>query len=78
VPIEIAGQTYYKTSEACVKARISKATLFRWLKSGVIRKSHRDRRGRRLFTEDDMNTILAESDRVDVEDIPERLENDKH
>lgn len=78
MPIEIAGQTYYKTSEACVKARISKATLFRWLKSGVISKAHRDRRGRRLFTEDDMNTILAESDRVEVEDIPDRLESDKH
>jgi predicted site-specific integrase-resolvase len=78
VPIEIAGQTYYRTSEACLKARISKATLFRWLKLGVIRKSHRDRRGWRLFTEDEMNTILAESDRVDVEDVSNRLKNDNH
>ena len=78
MPIEIAGLTYYKTSEASVKARISKATLFRWLKSGVISKSHRDRRGRRLFTEDDMKTILAESERVDVEDSSDRLENDNN
>jgi excisionase family DNA binding protein len=69
VPIEIDGQTYYRTSEACVQARVSRATLFRWLKAGVLRKSHRDRRGWRLFTEDDMNTILAESNRVEVEDI---------
>ncbi len=78
MPIEIAGQTYYRTSEACVNARISKATLFRWLKCGVIKKSHRDRRGRRLFTEDDMNAILAESNRVDVEDISDRLTNDNN
>jgi DNA-binding transcriptional MerR regulator len=78
VPIEIDGRIYYRSSEACVKARISKATLFRWLKFGVINKSHRDRRGWRLFTEDDMNTILAESNRVDVEDISDRLKNDNH
>jgi DNA-binding transcriptional MerR regulator len=75
VPIEIAGQIYYKTSEACERARISKATLFRWLKSGVIRKAHHDRRGRRLFTEDDMKIILAESDRVEVEDISAGLKD---
>lgn len=67
MPIEIAGQTYYLTSEACRKAGISKATLFRWLKSGLLCKSHWDRRRRRLFTEDDMNNILAESNRVDIE-----------
>jgi DNA-binding transcriptional MerR regulator len=72
VPIEIDGLTYYITSEACAQARVSRATLFRWLKAGVLSKSHRDRRGWRLFTEDDMKTILAESNRVDVADIPGR------
>jgi DNA-binding transcriptional MerR regulator len=69
MPTELAGQTYYRTSEVCTEARVSRATLFRWLKAGILRKSHRDRKGWRLFTEDDMNTILAESDRVEAEDV---------
>lgn len=77
MPIEIAGQTYYLTSEACRKAGISKATLFRWLKSGLLCKSQRDRRRRRLFTEDDMNNIMAESNRVDVE-VSGRLIHENH
>jgi len=67
MPVEIGGETYYRTSEACAKARVSRATLFRWLKAGVLIKSHRDRRGWRLFTEDDLDALLAESNRVDVE-----------
>lgn len=68
MPIEINTQTYYRTSEACMKTGISRATLFRWLKAGVLNKSYRDRRGWRLFTEDDLNKIQAEANRVEVED----------
>ena len=67
MPIEINGQTYYRTSEACMKTGISRATLFRWLKASVLKKSYRDRRGWRLFTEDDLNKIQAEANRVEVE-----------
>ncbi len=72
MPVDIDGQTYYRTSEACARARVSRATLFRWLKAGILMKSRRDRRGWRLFTEDDMKAILAESNRVDVQ-ITSRL-----
>ena len=68
MPIEINGQTYYRTSEACMKTGISRATLFRWLKAGVIKKPYRDRRGWRLFTEDDLNKIQEEANRVEAED----------
>ena len=68
MPIEINGQTYYRTSEACMKTGISRATLFRWLKAGVLEKSYRDRRGWRLFTDDDLNKLQAEANRVEVED----------
>jgi len=68
MPIQINGQTYYRTSEACMKTGISRATLFRWLKAGVFKKSYRDRRGWRLFTEDDLNKIQAEANRVEAED----------
>jgi len=68
MPIQINGQTYYRTSEACMKTGISRATLFRWLKAGVLKKSYRDRRGWRLFTEDDLNKIQAEANRVEADD----------
>jgi len=68
MPIEINGQTYYRTSEACLKTGISRATLFRWLKEGVLKRSYRDRRGWRLFTEDDLHEIQVEANRVEAED----------
>ena len=64
--IEIDGQTYYRTLEACRKTGISRATLFRWLKDGILEKSYRDRRGWRMFTEDDLNRIKAEAGRIEV------------
>jgi DNA-binding transcriptional MerR regulator len=67
VSLEIDGQTYYRTSEACKKAGVSKATLFRWLKSGILEKQHKDRRGWRLFTEDDLNKIRVEAHKIKVE-----------
>jgi predicted site-specific integrase-resolvase len=72
MPVKIDGQTYYRTAEVCDKARISRATLFRWLKTGMLPKSYWDRRGWRLFTEDDMTFIVAESNRIEVKDIDGR------
>jgi predicted site-specific integrase-resolvase len=66
--IEIDGRVYYKTSEACKKTGISRATLFRWLKVGILDKYHKDRRGWRLFTEEDLEKIRAEARKIHVED----------
>ena len=61
----INGQIYYRTSEACQRAGISKATLFRWLKAGILEDiMFRDRKGWRLFTQDDVNRIKSEATRV--------------
>lgn len=65
--LENNGKTYYGTTEACQKAGISRATLFRWLKTGILSQQCRDRRGWRLFTEDDISTIRAEACKVKVE-----------
>ena len=51
-----------------MKTGISRATLFRWIKTGVLKKSYRDRRGWRLFTDDDLNKMKAEVNRVEIED----------
>jgi len=63
--IRIGGQTYYRTSEACRRAGISKATLFRWVKTGILDDvASRDRKGWRLFTEQDVSRIRSEATRV--------------
>ena len=77
MPIEINGQIYYRTSEACDRAGISRATLFRWLKAGILKKSYRDRRGWRIFTENDLNEIRKEIRRVEVEYVLPKEQNDR-
>jgi DNA-binding transcriptional MerR regulator len=63
--IIVDSQTYYRTSEACKKAGVSKATFLRWLKEGILEDvTHTDRRGWRLFTEADINTIKAEANKI--------------
>jgi predicted site-specific integrase-resolvase len=66
VTIEIEGQTYYMTSEACKKAGISRATLYRWLKAGILKKYCKDRRGWRLFTQADIDKIRAEAREIKI------------
>ncbi len=75
--IEINGQTYYKTSEACKRTGISRATLFRWLKTGILNKFYKDRRGWRLFTEEDLNKIRAEARKIEIADSFQGGRNDK-
>lgn len=65
--IKINGRTYYRTAEACTRAGISRATLFRWLKAGILKKTCRDRRGWRMFTENDLDLMRAEAEMIKVE-----------
>jgi len=65
MPVIVNGQTYYRTSEVCQVVSMSKSTLFRWLKEGIFREAnHRDRRGWRLFTEDEVNRMKVEANRI--------------
>jgi predicted site-specific integrase-resolvase len=77
MPIEINGQVYYKTSEACKKTGISRATLFRWLQAGILEKYHKDRRGWRLFTDSDLEKIRNEAEKINVEEADARGNNGK-
>lgn len=66
MPIIVDGQNYYRTSEACKRAGISKATLLRWLKQGILEDvSYTDRRGWRLFTDDHIDRIRAETNKIE-------------
>jgi hypothetical protein len=69
MPREIDGKTYYEATEVCESAGISRPTLFRWLKRGLLTTMHKDRRGWRLFTEEDLGKIQAEATRIEIDHV---------
>jgi DNA-binding transcriptional MerR regulator len=65
MPVIIKGTTYYRTSEACHIAGIGRSTLLRWLRKDLLNDaSYRDKRGWRLFTEDDVGRIEKEANHI--------------
>ena len=55
------NRLYYRTTEACRIAGISRSTLLRWFRSSALKDvTQRDRRGWRLFTEADIERIRYE------------------
>ena len=66
MPIEIDDQLFYGTTETCKRVGISRATLYRWLQKGLVNKQRKDRRGWRLFTEDDLQKLQAEIRRIEI------------
>lgn len=73
MPIQINGKTFYRTQEALDKIGISRPTWFRWMKKNVIEDvKTRDRRGWRLFTEDDINRISKFAHEIKI--TPEQAE----
>jgi len=70
VTVTINDQTYYRTPEACEIAGVSKSTFLRWVNEGVIEDaSHYDRRGWRLFTDEDISRIKAEVNRIEAKKL---------
>ena len=62
---KIGNQVYYRTSEATRLANISRPTLLRWIKNGTVNEVvHRDRRGWRLFTREEVNMLAQEAGKV--------------
>ncbi len=63
--VTVNGQTYYRTTEVCRLVGISRTTLFRWLKDGIFDEAqHRDRRGWRLFTEEEIDRLKTEANQI--------------
>ena len=74
MPVRVDGQTYYRTAEVYRMIGISRNTLYRWLQDGVLGESERsDRRGWRLFTEDEVGTLRAETQRITTVNRFERI-----
>jgi predicted site-specific integrase-resolvase len=72
MPIKYDGIVYYWTLEVCRRANISRSTLLRWLEKGLLTKVRRDRRGWRLFTDNDILVIIAETGKMTIEEKPRR------
>ena len=65
MPITINGTTYYRTNEVCRIVGISRNTFFRWLREGSFADVEMvDRRGWRLFTEEDLERLESEANQI--------------
>ena len=65
MPREIENKNYYLTTEACEMAGISRGTLFRWMREGIISDVQlKDRNGWRLFSEAEVNKIKVEAQKT--------------
>jgi predicted site-specific integrase-resolvase len=65
MPVSINEKKYYRTSEVCQIAHISRSTLLRWLKEENLEiQDYRDRRSWRLFTEEDVSKLTSEANRI--------------
>jgi predicted site-specific integrase-resolvase len=58
MPVVIDRCVYYRTAEAFRVIGVSRNTLYRWLRKGVLNGSERrDSRGWRLFTQEEINRL---------------------
>jgi DNA-binding transcriptional MerR regulator len=65
MPVIIDKQTYYRTAEVCRIAGISRNTLFRWLRTGLLSEpDKRDWRGWRLFSQSQLDKIKAKTNQI--------------
>ena len=53
------NNNYYTTKEVLKRAKITRPTLYKWLKEGKVPEVMRDRNDFRLFTLSDIKKILA-------------------
>ncbi len=61
------GKKYYRTAEACKIAGTSRNTYLRWVREGQINDVEtRDRKGWRLFTEDNLRYLMNEVGRMEI------------
>ena len=71
MPTKIDGKVYYTTSEICEEVGISRPTLFRWLRLGMFEEIRKNSRGWRIFTENELNKVKAETMRIEVQKYSE-------
>jgi len=65
MPTEVNGTEYFSTTEVAERACVSRQTIWRWRKSGVIPPGRRYRNGQVLFTEEEADAIEAHANRLE-------------
>ena len=55
----------FNTSQAAQKIGVNKSTLLRWLAQGKIPEVARDFRGWRIFTKEDIDRIIAYTNKIE-------------
>ena len=67
MPVVIEGKRFYRTHEALDQIGISKATWFRWIKEKKVEDvKHKDVRGWRLYTEEDISRLKSYANTVRI------------
>ena len=65
MPVKINGRIYYRTAEVCQMVGIGKSTLFRWIRQNIVKDAeYRDRKGWRLFAEDELFSLKSETNKI--------------
>jgi len=65
MPVKINGRIYYRTAEVCQIVGIGKSTLFRWIRQNIVKDAEcRDRKGWRLFAEDELISLKSETNKI--------------
>ena len=65
MPVKINGRVYYRTAEVCELVGIGKSTLFRWIRQNIVKDAeYRDRKGWRLFAEDELRNLKSETNKI--------------
>jgi len=65
MPVKLNGETYYRSAEVCRIIGVSKTTLLRWVKKGIFEDARQlDRRGWRLFSQEELDSFKDEANRV--------------
>lgn len=62
MPLQLDGNVYFRSMEVSEMTGVSKSTIHRWMREGIIPQARfRDRNGWVLFTEEDIDRIRAEA-----------------
>ena len=65
MPVKLNGRIYYRTAEICQMVGIGKSTLFRWIRQSIVKDAeYRDRKGWRLFAEDELLSLKSETNKI--------------
>ncbi len=65
MPVVVNNQKLYRIGEALAAASVSRATYFRWVKTGRLRETqYKDRNGRRLFTEAELEVLVGRAKKL--------------